>query len=211
MLDSHVDVWIGSPSQLVRDEAVAVAGRIGGRARSVTDGDALLALIPGGWSGVLVLDLRLRPYGGPGLLRRLADRSVVVSALGLLDRPDVPVVVDAMRLGCVDVIVGPPGEGVLEGRLGELIRTTRAADARRRAVDLARMRFAGLSERERDICDRLVQGHANKVIAFDLSISVRTVEVHRAAVMRKTGADSLAALVQSYFQVWPERAALLAG
>ena len=109
---------------------------------------------------------------------------------------DVPLAVEAMKSGAVDFIEKPFEDEVLLSAIrSALARQAQASDRDARANEI-QQRIAKLSEREREVLDRLVAGKANKVIAFELGISPRTVEVYRANVMTKMQADSLSELVR---------------
>ena len=151
-------------------------------------------------AGVVVTDVRMPVMNGVELARRLQADGSRDPVIVITGHADVPLAVEAMKAGVVDFIEKPFDDDVL-------LAAVRAALERRRqprpasgpeAADRERAseRLAGLSAREREVLDGLVAGRANKVIAFDLGISPRTVEVYRANVMTKTGAASLSELVR---------------
>jgi two-component system response regulator FixJ len=114
---------------------------------------------------------------------------------------DVPLAVAAMKAGAVDFIEKPFNDRVLLASIGLAIeRQAREAQREAEVADL-QARVARLSPREREVLDGLVAGHPNKTIAYDLKLSPRTVEVHRANVMVKMGAASLSDLVRMVFVV----------
>jgi two-component system response regulator FixJ len=147
-------------------------------------------------SGVLVTDVRMPEMDGMELVRRLHDLGVSLPVIVMTGHGDVPLAVEAMKAGVVDFIEKPYDDEVMLGaieaafaRLGE----TRAEDAGRAQIVA---RIEGLSPRERQVMQGLVAGKANKVIAYDLDISQRTVETYRANVMTKMQAKSLPELVR---------------
>lgn len=146
--------------------------------------------------GCIVTDVRMPEMSGLDLVRRLSDRGVTHPVIVMTGHADVPLAVEAMKAGVVDFIEKPFDDAVL------LAAVERALEGRGRAAAVAavddevRTRLDSLSERERQVLDGLVAGHANKVIAFDLGISPRTVEVYRANVMTKMRARSLSELVR---------------
>ncbi|MBD8907581.1 response regulator FixJ [Methylorubrum zatmanii] len=147
-------------------------------------------------AGCIVTDVRMPEIDGIEFLRRLRQRGAMPPVIVMTGHADVPLAVAAMKAGAVDFIEKPFDDEIL-------LASVRAALARReREAGLAartqavRERIATLSERERQVLDGLVAGHANKVIGLDLGISPRTVEIYRANVMTKLQAASLSDLVR---------------
>lgn len=147
-------------------------------------------------AGCIVTDVRMPDMTGLELARRLSDTGSVEPVIVITGHADVPLAIEAMRAGVVDFIEKPFDDEVLLSSIHRVLeQATRAtsADADRREFVA---RLESLSPRERDVVDGLVKGHANKVIAFDLGISPRTVEVYRANAMTKMQAGSLSELVR---------------
>ncbi|QBX38567.1 response regulator [Brevundimonas sp. S30B] len=147
-------------------------------------------------AGCIVTDVRMPDMTGLELARRLRDTGSVEPVIVITGHADVPLAIEAMRAGVVDFIEKPFDDEVLLTSIHRVLeQATRAtsADADRREFVA---RLESLSPRERDVVDGLVKGHANKVIAFDLGISPRTVEVYRANAMTKMQAGSLSELVR---------------
>jgi len=143
--------------------------------------------------GVLLLELQMPGVGGVDIIEALQatneGRFVTVVLTGT---EAIPLVVRAMKAGAADLVTKPYRERVLLDALDAAFVTL---DARRAEVlvgDAARQKIAHLSSRERDVLKGLVDGRANKMIASDLDISPRTVEIYRANLMRKLGVRSLA-------------------
>jgi FixJ family two-component response regulator len=167
--------------------------------QSYHTGDEFLARYnDDGEAACLVLDLVMPGMSGLELQQALVERSWELPVIFLSGNAKVPDAVQALRGGACDFIEKPFGEDVLIER----VRTALANDALRRrecATREARLRrIAGLTPRERDVASRVVAGLPNKVIAMELGISPRTVEVYRAQSMRKTGARSVAELVKLF-------------
>jgi RNA polymerase sigma factor (sigma-70 family) len=144
----------------------------------------------------LVLDLQLPDMSGLDLQRRLGEMGVDIPVVFVTGHGDVPAAVSALKHGAVDFIEKPFDYRLavrIVERAFERDRENREIRARRQALDA---RLALLTEREREVMARVVEGRPNKAIAQELEISVKTVEVHRAKVMEKLGADSIAELVQ---------------
>ena len=148
----------------------------------------------------LVLDLQLPDMNGLDLQRRLGELGVDIPVVFVTGHGDVPAAVSALKGGAVDFIEKPFDYRLAVRtveRAFERDRENRERRARQAALDA---RLALLTEREREVMVRVVEGRPNKAIAQDLDISVKTVEVHRAKVMEKLGADSVAELVQLMLQ-----------
>jgi two-component system response regulator FixJ len=156
---------------------------------------AFLAAAPSVRNGCLVTDLRMPDLSGVELLRRLGAMSVRIPAIVITGHGDVPMAVAAMKAGALDFIEKPFEDEVLieaiERAAAELSREGGNED-----ITAIRTRLNRLSERERDVLSRVVAGLPNKTIAYELDISPRTVEVHRANVMAKMEARSLPELVR---------------
>ena len=146
--------------------------------------------------GCLVLDVRLPGMSGPELQAYLRREAIEIPIVFVSAHGDVPTAVNAMKGGAVDFIQKPfdyrQAVAVVRGALG---RDAQQREWRARRAQLSG-RLAALTERERGVLQRIIEGKANKVIAAELDISVKTVEAHRAKVMEKMAADSVAELVQ---------------
>lgn len=152
--------------------------------------------------GCIVTDVRMPELSGLDLVRRLNALGHKHPVIVITGHGDVPLAVEAMKAGVVDFLEKPFNDETLLSA----IRTALSGQQRSQQQDNDKLRFeatlAGLSPRERDVLHGVVAGKPNKIIAYELGISPRTVEVYRANVMTKTGAGSLSELV---------RMALLAG
>ncbi len=146
--------------------------------------------------GCLLLDLRLSGHSGLDLQQHLVTKGNGIPVIMITGHGDVPSAVRAMRSGALDFIEKPFDDQ----RLLDRIRQAVELDLRNRAGREERAeiaaRLALLTPREREVLDRVVRGRANKQIAAELGISTKTVEAHRAHVMEKMRADSLAELIQ---------------
>jgi two-component system response regulator FixJ len=157
---------------------------------------AFLDVLPEIKDGCVVTDVRMPGMDGLELQRRLRDLKTRLPVIVMTGHGDVPLAVEAMKSGAVDFIEKPfEDETLLSAIRSALARQAQASDRDARTTAI-QQRIAKLSEREREVLDRLVAGKANKVIAFELGISPRTVEVYRANVMTKMQADSLSELVR---------------
>jgi two-component system CheB/CheR fusion protein len=158
--------------------------------------EAFLAAYRPGREGCLLVDAQMPGMGGLALLQRLHNEGTWLPAIMITGQGDVPMAVEAMKAGAADFIEKPIGRDELFASIERALEHTRdsAKSAVRQAA--AATRFAGLTGRQREIMELVLAGHPSKNIAADLGISQRTVENHRAAVMKKTGSHSLSALIR---------------
>ncbi|MGI9219933.1 MAG: response regulator transcription factor [Woeseiaceae bacterium] len=149
-------------------------------------------------SGCLVLDIRMPGLGGLELQDELITRDSTLPIIFITGHGDVPMAVDAMQKGAVDFIQKPFRDQELLDRIREALSTDRQ---RREELDHhaeVASRLDRLTKREKEVFDLVVTGKPNKVIAYELDVSQRTVEIHRARVMEKMEAKSLADLVRMH-------------
>lgn len=156
---------------------------------------AFLDAAPAIRNGCLVTDLRMPDISGVELLRRLGDMSANIPSIVITGHGDVPMAVAAMKAGALDFIEKPFEDEVLIAAIRRAA-TKLAKGAAGEDIGAIRRRLDTLSEREREVLSGVVAGLPNKTIAYDLDISPRTVEVHRANVMTKMEARSLPELVR---------------
>lgn len=158
--------------------------------------EAFLAFVPDVRNGVLVTDLRMPDMSGVELLRNLGDLKINIPSIVITGHGDVPMAVEAMKAGAVDFIEKPFEDTVIIEAIERASEHLVAAEADVDDANDIRARLQTLSERERQVLSAVVAGLPNKSIAYDLDISPRTVEVHRANVMAKMKAKSLPHLVR---------------
>lgn len=146
--------------------------------------------------GCIVLDVRMPGMSGPELQDELNRRGAIIPVIFITGHGDVPMAVEAMQHGAVDFLQKPFSDRDLTDRIQRAL----PADRRNRALlgekDQIRARIAMLTPRERQVLELVAHGKSNKVIAGDLGVSQRTVEIHRAHLTEKMGATSLAHLVR---------------
>jgi two-component system response regulator FixJ len=146
--------------------------------------------------GCLLLDVRMPDMDGLELQRRLVARGVVLPIIVMTGHGDVPIAVRAMKAGAADFIEKPFTAEAIGAAIRQAIAGGQQRLAQSEAAEAIRLKLEALTPREREVLERLVLGRPNKVIAYELSISPRTVEIHRARVMEKMQADSLSHLVR---------------
>ncbi len=151
-------------------------------------------------SGCVVTDVRMPGIDGLELLKRLTAGGIRLPVVVMTGHADVPLAVEAMKAGAVDFIEKPFADEILLAAIQMAVaRGSRMGQADGESAQV-RARLATLSPRERDVLNGLLAGHPNKTIAYDLGLSPRTVEVHRANVMTKMAAASLSELVRITLQ-----------
>lgn len=193
-------VYIVDDDYAVRRSTRFLLDQAGRPSRTFVDGREFLARVDTLEAGCVLLDLRMPGLDGLEVQQALAGRSsfpvVVVTGHG-----DVPQAVSAMQAGAVDFLEKPFAADDLLAAIARADRRLDEADAIADHAAAAARKLACLTPRERDVLDGLAQGHPNKTIAYDLGISPRTVEVHRAHLMEKLGAHNLADVLRLCFAV----------
>jgi two-component system, LuxR family, response regulator FixJ len=164
--------------------------------KGFSSAQAFLASLPDSSLSCVITDVRMPDMSGIELIRRLKDLKVDVPVIVITGHGDVALAVEAMKLGATDFFEKPFNDDLLlasvRGALQEQAHHTKR-HAERAEIE---QRLARLSTREKDVLTGLIEGRANKQIAFDLGISPRTVEIYRANLMTKMQADSLSDLVR---------------
>jgi FixJ family two-component response regulator len=156
------------------------------------------------WSLVpscLVLDMHLPGLDGLELQKRIVAERSDMPIIFITGYGDVPKTVQAMKAGAVEFLTKPVGNEVLLGVIRQALERSRIALAGEAEMRELRNRYASVSPRERQVMALVVSGLLNKQIAYELGISMITVKTHRGKVMRKMGADSVAALVRKAAQL----------
>jgi FixJ family two-component response regulator len=146
--------------------------------------------------GCLVLDVRMPGMSGLELQQQLNVRGAVLPVIFITGHGDVPMAVEAMQHGAFDFLQKPFRDQDLIDRIQRALEKDRGYRQELRKREQIRERRDSLTPREQEVLDLVTSGKANKVMAADLGVSQRTVEIHRARVMEKMGAASLAQLVR---------------
>jgi two-component system response regulator FixJ len=184
----------------VRQSLAFLLATAGLAVRVYESGVAFLAALGTLQPGCIVSDVRMPGIDGLDLQRRLKALGVHLPVIIMTGHADVPLAVEAMKAGAVDFIEKPFDDEVLLSAIRVALDRYNALDHQDAEAIQIQTRLQSLSPRERQVLDGLLAGHPNKTIAYDLKLSPRTVEVHRANVMMKMGANSLSALVRMAVQ-----------
>jgi two-component system response regulator FixJ len=147
-------------------------------------------------TGCIVLDIRMPGMSGLELQEHLFDAQDPIPIVFITGHGDIPMAVEAMKKGAADFIRKPFRDQELLDSIREALARDADLKSRQSSLDEALDRLRSLTPREREVFDRVADGQANKVVAIDLGISERTVEIHRSQVMQKMEARSLADLVK---------------
>jgi two-component system response regulator FixJ len=188
-------VLVADDDEAVRDSLKILLEAAGYRVRTFASGSEFLASARPMGEACLVIDVRMPGLGGLEVQERLQAEGAVLPVVVITGHGDVPLAVRAMKAGAVDFVEKPFTETVILEAVERAFEIGRRRPGTGMAAAEAEARIAELTGREREVLDRLVAGKPNKVIAYELSISPRTVEIHRARVMEKTRAKSLSELV----------------
>jgi two-component system response regulator FixJ len=189
-------VYIVDDDEAVRDSLSVLLESKGCTVKSFGSAPEFLVVAPSLPLGCLIVDIRMPEMDGLELQRHLIEGTLNFPMIVITGHGDVPLAVRAMKAGAIDFIEKPfTAETILESLQVALARLE-APNEKDQAAVAAVEKLALLSPREREVLGGLVAGLPNKSIAYDLAISPRTVEIHRARVMDKMGARSLSQLVR---------------
>lgn len=164
--------------------------------RSWPSSETFLADYDGAMRGCLILDVRMPGMGGPELFERLLDRGCRMPAIFLTGHGDVPLAVQAIKKGAFDFIEKPFNDNELVDRVLAAMQLDAELQLRLATAEHRVSRLDALSSREREVMELILASKYNKVIADELGIAMRTVEVHRARIFEKMGVKSAVELAQ---------------
>lgn len=189
-------VFIVDDDEAVRDSLGLLLTAAGLAIRSYSSAEEFLADFSPDEYGCLVLDIRMPGMSGLDLQGVLAERNIALPIVFITAHGDIPMAVEAVRRGAVDFIQKPFDDVMLVEKVSDALTSSARQHEEELERNEIRRRTDSLTARERQVMTQVVQGKANKVIASDLGVSQRTVEIHRARVMEKMQATSLAQLVR---------------
>jgi two-component system, LuxR family, response regulator FixJ len=193
---SALVVYVIDDDEAVRDSLASLLMAKGFLVSSFAAASEFLAVAAALRPGCLITDIRMPGMDGLELQRQLIERALPFPLIVVTGHGDVSLAVQAMKAGAIDFIEKPFSvEAILGAVSTALAHIAQPGEAGRLAAEVT-AKLASLTPREHDVLEGLLTGLPNKSIAYDLAISPRTVEIHRARVMEKTGARSLSALVR---------------
>ena len=197
--EDNQTVFVVDDDEAVRDSLGALLESVGFEVESFGSGadflDFLDRLDPKR-GGCIVLDVRMPGLGGLEIQEKLAEKRIALPVIIITGHGDVPIAVQAIKAGAIDFIEKPFGDDVILESVGRALEQGRRNKRDASSAAEIEARLARLTPRERDVLEQLVIGNPNKIIAYELAISPRTVEIHRARVIEKMEARSLSHLVR---------------
>ena len=190
-------VYIVDDDEALRDSLVWLLESNSYKVAQFESAEAFLSSYRPEMTGALILDVRMPGMSGLELYERLRERHTTLPVVFITGHGDVPMAVSMLKKGAVDFIEKPFSDTDMLRLIDQCLATERENRERMRQDAAVAHRLDQLTGREMEVLELIIAGRLNKQIADDLGISIKTVEVHRARVMEKMEANSLAELVQS--------------
>ena len=189
-------IYVVDDDDAMRHSLEFLLATLGQPVRAFASAEAFLGAWDSHQPGCLVLDVRMPGMSGLQLQRALVERAAALSIVFISGHGDIPMVVRAMQAGAMVFLEKPfNDQDLLDHVAAGLARSAKAAAKAARTAEVA-ARITSLTAREREVMRLVAEGRPNKTIAFDLDISIKTVEVHRARVMDKMAVGSVAELAR---------------
>lgn len=201
MTEAGPTVYVVDDDEAVRDSLALLLHSVGLYASVFESARDFLEQLDPDRPGCLVLDVRMPGMSGMELVQRLHERNCALPIIVITGHGDVPMAVEAMKLGAMDFLQKPFRDQELLDRIQQALARSETELTVARDRDCIRQRLDELTPREQQVLEQLLDGKPNKVIASDLALSQRTVEIHRARIMDKMQARSLASLVRMVVRV----------
>ncbi len=196
MADQAPTVFIVDDDEAVRESLGLLLESVDQGSKVFASGTEFLEAYSDDMAGCIVLDIRMPGMNGMELQKKLNEVNSILPIIFVTGHGDVPMAVEAMQHGAVDFIQKPYREQDLLDKINQALNLDQQQRASLREKQQIIKRIETLTPREREVMDMMIDGNANKVIAIDLGISQRTVEIHRSRVMEKMDTHSLAHLVR---------------
>jgi two-component system response regulator FixJ len=195
-MQSETFVHVIDDDDAARDALRFMLEAAGVRVRTYESASEFLTGLAKAEPGCVITDVRMPEITGIELLERLKSTDDRFPVIVITGHGDIPLAVEAMKLGAADFFEKPYDDEALLAAVQSALNRQQNGAERQAAAAAIRSRLATLSQRERQVLDGLVAGHPNKIIAHNLQISPRTIEIYRANVMTKMQAASLSELVR---------------
>jgi two-component system response regulator FixJ len=199
MSDPARTVHIVDDDEAIRQSVGFMLRKAGHSVEAYASGVQFLKTATRDTRGCVLLDVRMPEIDGLEVQARLAEQGIMLPVIMLTGHGDVTLAVRAVKAGAIEFLEKPFERTALLAAIDEALSQAGRNDRGQLAAAEASVRLAALTPRERDVLDGMVLGRPNKLIAFDLSIATRTVEVHRANLMEKLSARSLSDVLRIAF------------
>lgn len=199
MSDPARTVHIVDDDEAIRQSVGFMLRKAGHNVEAYASGVKFLKTATRETRGCVLLDVRMPEIDGLEVQARLAEQGIMLPVIMLTGHGDVTLAVRAVKAGAIEFLEKPFERTALLAAIDKALSQAGRNDRGQLAAAEASVRLAALTPRERDVLDGMVLGRPNKLIAFDLSIATRTVEVHRANLMEKLSARSLSDVLRIAF------------
>ena len=199
MSDPARTVHIVDDDEAIRQSVGFMLRKAGHSVETYASGLEFLKIADRETQGCVLLDVRMPEVDGLEVQARLAAQGIMLPVIMLTGHGDVALAVRAVKAGAIEFLEKPFERTALLAAIEEALRQAGRNDRSQLAASEATVRLAALTTRERDVLEGMVLGRPNKLIAFDLGIATRTVEVHRANLMEKLSAGSLSDVLRIAF------------
>jgi two-component system, LuxR family, response regulator FixJ len=206
MKDLPTTVFVIDDDQAVRDSVRLLLKSVGLPARTHASAQEFLPNYDARQPGCLIVDIRMPGMSGLELQEQLNLRGATIPLIFITGHGDIPMAVEAMQHGAFDFLQKPFRDQDLIDRVQRALERDTSIRTQLQATDRVRECLATLTPREREVLELVTAGKANKVMADDLGVSQRTIEIHRSRVMEKMQAHSLAQLVRMTMDLAPPTA-----
>jgi RNA polymerase sigma factor (sigma-70 family) len=196
MSEKSTTIFVVDDDEAIRDSLAVLLKTVDLNATTFSSGDEFIEAYDPGWEGCILLDIRMPGTSGMEVQKRLAESGCSIPIIFITGHGDIPMAVEAMHGGAFDFIQKPFRDQDLLDRIDQALTTSNEQEQQAARKKTVQNQLQTLTPREQEVMQLVVHGSANKVIAMDLGVSQRTVEIHRARVMEKMQARSLAELVR---------------
>jgi FixJ family two-component response regulator len=188
-------VYVVDNNLSARNVVIRTAEAGGIKAKGFSDIESLLSEYDDTIPGCLILEINLTGSSGPATQASLKEQGVLVPVISVTSQPTADMVIRAWKAGAIDFLEKPFNEQLLLESIQQAINVDLQRKTENQCRDKMLSRLQSLSQREQEVLRLLMQGKANKTIAHELGLSAKTVETHRAHIMRKLGVNSMAGLM----------------